>query len=292
MLVFDFILFAKFFKVEYNYRVPATMLYAKLKFQDHVKNGRELWGAFLTADEKYLSPGILSKRFFSLVKKAVENPKWNQRHRVSNVRPNGPAVTLTIDGKIDLDLVLSIEILEWPSCASSWGESERIWPRKRDVEKIKTLEPKCYLVAKPCEVESRDSGDFWRISFSEAEKKLLLREYPDKKCYKIVKAIYQSKKKVLTPLTSFHLKNLLLHRRCDHPREKPNDSKLALCVVKFLEDRIHRLTKGTLPHFFVSRVDLLAKISKEDRLNIARKLKNYLYNLVRSPGSFLGSLKP
>lgn len=119
-----------------------------------------------------------------------------------------------------------------------------------------------------------------------------MREYPDKKCYKIAKAIYQSKKKVLTPLTSFHLKNLLLHRRCDHPREKPNDSKLALCVVKFLEDLIHRLTKGTLPHFFVSRVDLLAKISKEDRLNIARKLKNYLDNLVRSPGSFLGSLKP
>lgn len=234
MLVFDFNRFTRFFTVEYNSRDPATMLFAKLRFKDHVDEGRKQWGASLTADEKYLSPEKLLKHFFSLVHKAVDNLRRDQLQQVSNVRQNGPAVTLTIDRKIDFDVFLSIEILEWPKCASGCGDFTRKVPgqQKFKSKKIRTSKPRCYLVAKHCEAErSLDSRVFWRISFSAAEKELLWPRFSDKKYYRIVKANFQAKKKELPPLTSFHLKNMFLLRRC----EKPNDSNLAKSVVEFLQ---------------------------------------------------------
>lgn len=291
MLVFDSHRITKFFNIEYNFRDPSTMLFAKLLFKDHILKGRELWGAFLTADGKYLSPTKLLRHFFSSVCKAVKLLARDQRHRVSNVRQNGPAVTLKIDEKIEFDLVLSIEILEWPRCASGWGNfsSKGSWPTKHQVEEIRISQPKCYLVAKPCDAErSLDSRVFWRISFSEAEKKLLLPSDSDKKYYKIVKAIFQAKKEELRPLTSFHLKNAFLLHRC----EKPDKSDLARSVLEFIQNLIQRMRKGLLPHFFVSHVNLLATISQDDRLKIARRLENYLVHLVKRPNCFLPSLNP
>lgn len=291
MLVFDSHRITKFFNIEYNFRDPSTMLFAKLLFKDRVLKGRELWGAFLTADGKYLSPTKLLSHFISSVRKAVKLLARDKRHRVSNVRQNGPAVTLKIDEKIEFDLVLGIEILEWPRCASGWGNfsSKGSWPTKHQVEEIKISQPKCYLVAKPCDAKrSLDSRVFWRISFSEAEKKLLLPSDSDKKYFKIVKAIFQAKKEELKPLTSFHLKNAFLLHRC----EKPDKSNLARSVLEFIQNLIQRMRKGLLPHFFVSRVNLLATISQDDRLKIARRLENYLVHLVKRPNCFLPSLNP
>ena len=292
MLVFDAHRIMRFFDEQYSRDHPG---YAKLVFKDHVSGGRELWGQFLTRDGKFLSPTQLVGRFYTLVRDAVKAMTEAERRRVSRIIPNLPAVTLRIDGAIDVDLVLSVEVLKWPSCASGWGDfaTNRTWPTKRDVEQIKIKEPKFHLVPKPFPSKSSASNDshpYWRISFSEAEKTLLKTGSPDKQFYKITKAICLAKKRDLEPLTSFQLKNLFLHNRSEHPRAKHDDTNLGESVVKFFQSLIHRLEQGSLPHFFVSRANLFAEMSGGDRMNVARELKGYLCELVQNPNRFLESL--
>ena len=278
----------RFFEDQYCREHPG---YAKLMFKDYVRGGRELWGQFLTSDGKYLSPGKLVGRFYELVRNAVTEMRASQR--VSQPTLNGPAVTLKIDGEIDVDLVLSIEVRKWPSCANGWGDfsTNRRWPTRRDVEEIKMKEPTFHLVAKSFPATKRgacmDSHLYWRISFSKAEKILLGSASPDKKYYRITKAICQAKKQDLEPLTSFHLKNLFLHNRSRHPLAQHDDGNLGESVVNFFQSLIDCLERGLLPHFFVSRANLLVEMSRHGRMNIARKLRGYLFELVQNPNRFL-----
>ncbi|XP_078370407.1 cyclic GMP-AMP synthase-like receptor 1 [Oculina patagonica] len=288
MLVFDAHRIMRFFDEQYSRDHPG---YAKLVFKDFVHGGRELWGQFLTRDGKYLSPGELVGRFYKLVCDAVKAMSGC----VSQPILNGPAVTLTIDRKIDVDLVLSVEVKKWPRCASGWGDfaTNRTWPTRCDVEQIKMKEPKFHLVAKSFP-DTRgvctDSHLYWRISFSNAEKTLLKSASTDKKYYRITKAICLAKKRELEPLTSFHLKNLFLHNRSQYPRARHDDNNLGESVVKFFESLIDRLEQGSLPHFFVPRANLFVEMSRGDRMNVAGKLRRYLGELVQNPNRFLENL--
>ena len=289
MLVFEAHLIRRFFEVkEYCRDHPG---FAKLVFNDCVPRGREVWGKFLSRDGKFLSPEKLMRHFYELIQHAVKMPRGR---RDLKIKQHGPAVTLTIDGKIDVDLVLSVEVLKWPSCAKGWGSTSRAWPSTREVEQIKMKEPKFHLVAKPCPEKQRTSTDshlFWRISFSEAEKTLLKSASSDKKYYRITKAIYLAKKSSLKPLTSFHLKNLFLHYRSEHPRAKHDDSNLGESVVCFLQCLINRLERGSLRHFFVNRRNLVSEMSEAERKDVVDKLTRYLNELVKHPKAFLEKLR-
>lgn len=58
--------------------------------------------------------------------------------RQLNVEENGPAAKVVINGKIDVDVVISLEVIGWPGCANNWGDfSSSTWPTQRMVEKIK-----------------------------------------------------------------------------------------------------------------------------------------------------------
>ena len=291
MLVFEAHVIRRFFKVkEYCRDHPG---FAKLVFNDSIPGGRARWGNFLSRDGKFLSPEKLVRHFYELVWRAVDWMSPQPGRRISKIEQHGPAVTLTINEKIDLDLVLSVEVSEWPSCAKGWGSSSRAWPSTTEVEQIKMKEPKFHLVAKPCPDKQRASTDshlFWRISFSEAEKTLLKSASSDKKYYRITKAIYLAKKSTLKPLTSFHLKNLFLHYRRENPRAKHDDSHLGESVVRFFQSLINRLEQDSLRHFFVNRQSLLSEMSEAERMHVAGKLKRYLNELVENPKAFLEKL--
>ena len=290
MLVFEAHLIRRFFKVkEYCRDHPG---FAKLEFNDCIDGGRARWGNFLSRDGKFLSPEKLVRHFYELIWRAVKKSPQTRR-QISEIKQNGPAVTLTIDGKIDLDLVLSIEVSEWPSCAKGWGSARKAWPSTRSVEQIKMKEPKFHLVAKSFPDKERTSTEshlFWRISFSEAEKSLLKSASPDKKFYRIAKAIYSAKKSTLKPLTSFHFKNLFLHCRSAHPRAKHDDSNLGESVVRFFQNLIDCLQRDSLLHFFVNRRSLLSEMSEVERMDVAGKLTRYLNELVQHPKAFLEKL--
>lgn len=289
MLVFKAHLIRRFFNVkEYCRDHPG---FAKLAFNDYIPGGRERWGKFLSRDGKFLSPEKLMRHFYALIQRAVRSSP--QGRRDLKIKQHGPAVTLTIDGKIDVDLVLSVEVLEWPSCAKGWASTSRVWPSTREVEQIKMKEPKFHLVAKPCPDKQpalTDSLLFWRISFSEAEKTLLKSASSDKKYYRITKAIYLAKKSSLKPLTSFHLKNLFLHYRSEHPRAKHDDSNLGESVVCFFQSLIDCLERGSLRHFFVNRRSLLAEMSEAERMGVVDKLTRYRNELLQNPKAFLERL--
>lgn len=280
MLVFEAHLIRRFFKVEEYCRDHPG--FAKLAFNDCIDGGRARWGNFL--DGKFLSPEKLVRHFYELISSAVK--KSPQGGRISKIKLHGPAVTLTIDRKIDLDLVLSIEVSEWPSCAKGWGSATKAWPSTREVEQIKMKAPKFHLVAK----SFPESHLFWRISFSEAEKSLLRSASSDKKFYRIAKAIYSAKKSSLKPLTSFHFKNLFLHCRSEQPQAKHDDSNLGESVVRFFQNMIDRLERDSLRHFFVNRRSLLSEMSEAERMDVAGKLTRYLNELVQNPKAFLEKL--
>ena len=222
-----------------------------------------------------------------------------QKQRISNLKePKGPAVTFTIDGKIDVDLVLSLEISGWPSCAKRWGvfATKRTWPKQEEVEQIKLIDPRFHLVAKPCPAEQSEaakSQKFWRISFSEAEKTLLSKASDEKKYFRIAKAIFEGKKDHLKPLTSFYLKTLFLDLRSENPRAINKGNLLGINVVKFFSSLIARLRRGQLPHYFVRDEDLLSSRIKnhEKRLDLASKLEVIVKELIRDPRKILGELK-
>ena len=258
-----------------------------------------MWGEFLTSDGKYLSPRKVIRRFFSLVRESVAAMDKKQKQRISNLKePKGPAVTFTIDGKIDVDLVLSLEISGWPSCAERWGvfATNRTWPTEEEVEKIKLKDRRFHLVAKPCAAEESkptNSQKFWRISFSEAEKTLLSKASDEKKYFRIAKAIFEGKKDHLKPLTSFYLKTLFLDLRSENPRAINKENLLGINVVKFFSSLIARLRRGQLPHYFVRDEDLLSSRIKnhEKRLDLASKLEVIVKELIRDPRKILGELK-
>ena len=293
MLVFDAHRVTKFFKIKCVLRGAAG--YASLEFNDHVTGGRKLWGDFLTRDGKCLSPRKTVERFYHLVKNAVATMRATQRRRISTVELNGPAVTLTIDRKIDLDLVLSAEILGWPSCASAWGDfsSNKTWPTRGEVEQIKMKNPKFHLVAKPCFSEKdihRDAQVLWRISFSEAEKTLLSPASEEKKYYRIAKAMFVASKDDFEPLSSYDLKTLFLHLRRECPHARHNDGKLGESVVQFFASLMDRLKRGRLPHFFVPRADRFSEMSQDTRRHLACRLEHFLCKLIENPERFLRSL--
>ncbi|XP_068720191.1 cyclic GMP-AMP synthase-like receptor 1 [Montipora capricornis] len=290
MLVFDNTRFDRFFDIMCPVRTKDPCVgYARLEFRDHVQEGRKLWGKFLTKDGKYLSPQKIVKRFKVLVCEAVENmAERNQGRRISNeIKQNGPAVTLyNIYGKnIDVDLVLSIEVLGWPSCANSWGDfaTHRTWPSKLVVEEIKTMGT-FHLVPKPCPAEAMNSKLYWRISFSEVEKKLLRPACAEKKkSYRIAKAIFEACEDDLKPLKSFHLKTVFLHLRSENPRAESGSSHLAENVVNFFERLITHLKNGQLSHFFVKNANLFVGMNQERLKHLARKLQKLNNHLVEAP---------
>ena len=298
MVVFDARRIKHFFKVRCSPRPRDTLGYASVKLKTEVKGGRELWKDFLTSGEEYLSPRKVVRHFYSLVRESVAAMDKKQKQRISNLKePKGPAVTFTIDGKIDVDLVLSLEISGWPSCAERWGvfATKRTWPKQEEVEQIKLIDPRFHLVAKPCPAEQSEaakSQKFWRISFSEAEKTLLSKASDgcEKQYFRIAKAIFEGNKDHLKPLTSYFLKTLFLDLRSQNPRAV-NKENLGINVVKFFSSLIARLKGGQLPHFFVRDVDLLSRITKEKRLDLAAKLEVIVKKLICDPEKILSQLK-
>ena len=289
----------RFFDVKCPSRPRDTLGYASVELKTWVEGGRRMWGEFLTSDGKYLSPRKVIRRFFSLVRESVAAMDKKQKKRISNLKePKGPAVTFTIDGKIDVDLVLSLEISGWPSSAERWGvfATNRTWPTEEEVEKIKLKDRRFHLVAKPCAAEESkptNSQKFWRISFSEAEKTLLSKASDEKKYFRIAKAIFEGKKDHLKPLTSFYLKTLFLDLRSENPRAINKENLLGINVVKFFSSLIARLRRGQLPHYFVRDEDLLSSRIKnhEKRLDLASKLEVIVKELIRDPRKILGELK-
>ena len=291
MVVFESYEIASFFEVICPSR-GKYVGFAQLKFKDSKQKGRERWGKFLTTDGKFLSPLKLREEFSILLQRAIGRSKSLRKLKLESSK--GPAATIKIDDKISVDLVIGFEVAGWPSSAGSWGDfaNQRTWPLLSQVEHLKrSINSRYHLVSKQCNKEVRDDEErktYWRLSFSEAEKYLLHPKAEcEKKYYRIVKAIFVAYERKLEPLSSYHLKTLFLHRRKEHGPTL----ELGEHVVCFFQDLLGRLEKqAKLPHFFVTRLDLLSDVTKEEISKVSVVLQEILLKLERNPAEFLSNL--
>ena len=98
---------------------------------------------FGCSDGKFLSPAKIRKRFLDLLYQSIKNKNLTKElpQQVHSLRvdANGPAAKVMINEKIDVDVVISLEVIGWPGSANGWGDhaSRSTWPKRDDVEKIK-----------------------------------------------------------------------------------------------------------------------------------------------------------
>ncbi|XP_077343512.1 cyclic GMP-AMP synthase-like [Lithobates pipiens] len=185
--------------------------------------------------------------------------------------PSSPAITLTISNEpenISVDLVLALQIRQWPESASN-GMNIDGWlgtKVKQDYRK----EP-CYVVAK-----QKDKKDTWRISFSNIEKDIISnhgsaktcceRQGPmccRKQCLKLMKYILKQLKergnRRMNQFYSYHAKTALLHTCVQFPKDEDwKQEDLHICFNRYVEFFQKCLKTYSLPNFFIPSQNLFS----------------------------------
>ena len=127
-------------------------------------------------------------------------------------------------------------------------------------------------------IREQEKELFWRLSFSGAEKKLLLQGAQGeaigcrRQVLRIMKALREEKKWV--KLTSYHLKTVMLYEYEAHPN--PNDWSfecLSYRLIGFLKRLECYLRQANCPHFFIKDVNLLETVSPENCSEMAAKVR-------------------
>ncbi|XP_018422856.1 PREDICTED: cyclic GMP-AMP synthase-like [Nanorana parkeri] len=190
--------------------------------------------------------------------------------------PSSPAVTLTIPNEpenISVDLVLALQIRQWPEKASN-GMNIDSWLGTKEKQKYRK-EP-CYMVAKQANPGKKDKKDTWRISFSNIEKDILShhgsaktcceRQGPmccRKLCLKLMKYILKQLKsenqRRMNQFCSYHAKTALLHTCTLYPKDE--DWKLEdldVCFNRYVESFLNCLRTYSLSNFFIPSHNLFS----------------------------------
>ena len=199
----------------------------------------------------------------------------------------GPAVTFEFSAKdfvnfvpserlfrISVDLVIGIDLTQWPA-----GARER--PTGVD-------NARAQLVPK---VKLPDQPKFWRISFSDVEKAIMQNIDNDcgcrKKVLQLAKYFKEKTKERWYPLSTYHLKNVLLHMK--EARNDPRDWRPEMLVPRFkefIEKLLGYVRSGSLPHFFIPRHNLLAE-DNPGGVSAITSLTEFLTTLRANPNAFL-----
>ena len=151
--------------------------------------------------------------------------------------------------------------------------------------KLASENKRCIFVAKPLKSDS----DAWRISYSLEEKDLFRNMDHDNGCRKQVLRILKAWcyiKTVMNPLTSYHLKTVLLHEvKAETDWSQHN---LCLRVNGCLRRLFIALQKEILSHYFIPQLNLLYRLqsNKIQTKTVIENMKNMLDHILYSSESF------
>uniref|UniRef100_A0A8W8MF55 C2H2-type domain-containing protein n=1 Tax=Magallana gigas TaxID=29159 RepID=A0A8W8MF55_MAGGI len=234
----------------------------------------------------YLVPEKYKAHMFDIFEKCRTDSSFRQGRRTQKQdrKPESPAYTLLFDlgisGKppIDIDLVPAIKIDGWPKPARKIGPSK--WIEKSMAERAM----QCFhVVTKKFQEAHQDSRLLWRISFSHAEKELILHaNMSDNGCrkdvFKILKRIKENMKSKnpteMDKFCSYHLKMFIL-RFYDKHGDFSKERKLDL-----LKESIKQLAKcvreGTIENYFIPKDNVLQSVPEKERLSVVRELDGLL----------------
>ena len=148
----------------------------------------------------------------------------------------------------------------WPNIAAEWYERDRLWPSKKEIQKI--VNNGCHVVAKSNTINSDEYS--WRWSFSLAERKLAqLRNPAQKYCYFLFKSFFYKCIKFYMDdrmLPSYVAKTCMLFVCESHNEEWWDDlgdsSKIATCLSELLEFLKIALKKRHLSNYFIRNMNL------------------------------------
>ncbi|XP_033119756.1 uncharacterized protein LOC117119056 [Anneissia japonica] len=241
---------------DYEYEVPGYFFITKIR--RHIKTAYD--NAIVNDD--FLSPTKVKRKIQSIVQRAVDQMTVTDVQRVAP-RESGPALTLEVEydygQRMNIDIVPCIKLIDKLD-----NTNYKLFVAKRH--------PEADLYQCPNRNDRNIFNHIWRESFSENEK-LIIREMDSKNecrraCLKILKTIQVRKSCPLKGLSSFHLKNCMLHLNKDidiGPWHQDNlDDRFKDLLLKLNEF----LTDEYMPNFFAPAVNLFSHCSETQLHNI------------------------
>jgi len=187
------------------------------------------------------------------------------------------------------ELVPALIFPDWPTTASGWPEELNDWLNPNDVKHTKEMG--FYAQSLPCPSKADDQSLF-RISFSSAEKFLLRHTITDsanmtssrRDPERIFRLIRESDKEDFAPLSSYHIRTILLHACSRCPDPKPWGAEhLGQRFLELLRDVIFALDSHELAHFFIPECNLLKQYSPEVLQAAAARLKGIYQDIYTNP---------
>ncbi|XP_074628896.1 cyclic GMP-AMP synthase-like receptor 3 isoform X1 [Acropora palmata] len=208
--------------------------------------------------EGYIEPTRLRDAwFYSLVTQAVTtfNSKLPSPDVRLVARYHGPAVQIDIYSKISDKVLLSTDLVP---CFHLPSDE--------------------YYVAKPYSVSQADL--LWRQSFSLKEKAKLQHMDRDGGCrhelLRIVKTLVKKQRTSLGKLESYHLKTAFMHYMDDEPYSWNGQDSLGEHFRGFLQKVQGYLETATLPHYWLSGVNLIEDIDQRVLAAMAGRIRHIL----------------
>ncbi|XP_056007288.1 cyclic GMP-AMP synthase-like [Ostrea edulis] len=244
----------------------------------------------LCNENGYLVPNRFKEKMFNIFEDCIKSGNFREGRRTKR-KPRlvgSPAFTVLYDlqvrgvNPIDIDLVPAIRVEGWPPTAR---EIRPQWLRESNAKHAM----KCFHVVTKTFPDEHPDGDLlWRVSFSHAEKELILHanQY-DKGCrkgvFKLLKKVKENIKygspSEIDKFCSYHLKMFML-KFYDNHDSFDKDQKETL-----FKQSIKELTKcvrnGKIENYFIPKDNILHFVSKKEKNFVAEKLQTFQeeYNL-------------
>ena len=245
---------------------------AVLKLSDGRKRSMSLWVEFITASG-YLSARKIRSRFQTLVAQACDKSAYRD---IVKMIADTSEVRLRIRERFIVQITPAFKCSGvWPRSAAHWPLPQIAWPHPNHVSDVKT--EGFDLLSKECiNLQGKQSameGDAWVLSFLDAEKKLLEGSCRNR-CLSILKTLRDRHLDLPgNPVTSYHMKTLLLYECEKHPRECDWDENgIADRINGIFLQLISCLQCRRCPHYFLPNVDLFKGKSTSALENAAKQV--------------------
>ncbi|XP_062599679.1 cyclic GMP-AMP synthase-like [Saccostrea cucullata] len=229
----------------------------------------------------YLVPEIFKQKMFSIFEDCITSPGFRQGRRIKRMprKPESPAFTLQFDlgsgiPTVDIDLVPAIKIDSWPSTG------RKICPEWIGTDNVQKAMKCFHVVTKTYPADHPDADILWRISFSHAEKELILHaNQRDKGCRKdILKLLKKIKQiiKVQNPhqtdkFCSYHLKMFMLEfydRHKDFCQEKKES-----LFKQSVKELMKCFSNGEIRNYFIPEDNILRFVSDNEKSLVTQELR-------------------
>ncbi|KAK3927684.1 Protein mab-21 [Frankliniella fusca] len=245
---------------------------AVLKLSDGRKRSMSLWVEFITASG-YLSARKIRSRFQTLVAQACD--KCAYRDSVKMIADT-TEVKLRIRERYIVQITPAFKCSGvWPRSAAHWPIPHIPWPHPNLVAEVKT-EGFDLLSKESVAMQGKQSameGDAWVLSFTDAEMRLL-QGGCRRRCLSLLKTLRDRHLDLPgNPVTSYHMKTLLLYECEKHPRELEWDEAcLGDRINGILLQLISCLQCRRCPHYFLPNLDLFKGKSPSALENAAKQV--------------------